>query len=202
MKKIRYYLILLLLPLSILTAQTHKSNKDVKGLAVGTKAPLFKAKDASGNTFSLAKAIAQKPVVLIFYRGQWCPVCNRHLSNLQDSLQLIYDKGATVIAVSPQKPDYIKKTVEKTGATFTLLYDKHYKIANAYHVTFLPNAIQRLFHKTLVKAQLSKANTDGSQQLPIPATYIIDENGMITWRQFNPNFKKRASVKAIVAHLP
>ena len=109
---------------SIVKAQEYKSVSEVKGLPVGAEVSMFTAKDQFGNNYKLSEALKKGPVVLLFYRGQWCPVCNKHLSQLQDSLQLIYDKGATVIAISPERPEYLKKTEEKTKATFTLLYVK------------------------------------------------------------------------------
>lgn len=86
-------------------AQEIRSVEEARGLMVGDIAPDFKAVDASGNVFQLAEALQNGPVVMIFYRGHWCPICNKHLGTIQDSLQLIVDKGASVIAISPQKPE-------------------------------------------------------------------------------------------------
>jgi peroxiredoxin len=140
--------------------------------------------------------------VLIFYRGQWCPICNRHLSQIQDSLKFIAEKGATVIAVSPEKPEYLEKMEKKTGSEFTLLYDEDYKIENAYDVTFTPDDKQIFMYNTMLNAKLKESHSDDSQQLPIPATYIIGTDGMIVWRQFNPDYKKRSTVAEIVKNLP
>ncbi len=125
-----------------LTAQIERSVEDVHGLATGIKAPLFTAMDEDSSMFSLEDALLSGPVVMIFYRGHWCPYCNKHLERVQDSLQLIYSLGARVVAVSPQKPEYLGKMSKKTGAEFSLLYDEGYKIADAYGVTFTPEARQ------------------------------------------------------------
>ncbi len=182
-------------------AQQYRSVDEAKGLAAGTKAPLFEAQDQNRSTFVLADALKKGPVVLIFYRGQWCPVCNRHLSNLQDSLELIYEKGATVIAVSPEKPEHLNKTAEKTGAKFILLYDESFRIADAYDVTFKPTDMERFAYNTMLGADLKNAHSDDSQRLPIPATYIIWKDGIIAWRQFDPNYKNRSTVADILKHL-
>lgn len=105
-------------------AQNSKSINEVKGLSVGAKAPMFSATDADGKKYKLKSDLKKGPVVVLFYRGQWCPVCNRYLSRLQDSLQQIYSKGATVIAISPEKPELLGKTREKTKASFTLLHEQ------------------------------------------------------------------------------
>lgn len=184
-----------------LPSQTYRSAEDAKGLAVGTSAPLFTALTADSTEFSLKEALKQQPVVLIFYRGFWCPVCNKHLSSIQDSLGLIEEAGAKVIAVSPENPQYLGKMAEKTGAGFTLVYDKDYLIADAYDVTFRPSSKDLFVYNTILNGKLKKTHSDDSQQLPIPATYIIDKNGTIVWRQFDPNYKNRSSVAAILEAL-
>jgi peroxiredoxin len=75
-------------------------------------------------------------VVLVFYRGYWCPFCNKELTRLNDSLQFITEKGATVVAVTPEKPENIDSTVNRTKATFSILYDEGMKIMKAYDVAF------------------------------------------------------------------
>jgi peroxiredoxin len=99
------------------------------GLKSGASAPEFTAKDNSGKTLDLKALLkTHKAVVLFFYRGQWCPYCNKHIKQLQDSLQLLSAKGAYVIAVTPETSDNIAKTVEKTHASFSIVEDKGYRI--------------------------------------------------------------------------
>ena len=183
-------------------AQNTRSVEDAHGLPVGVKAPDFQAIDADSVTFKLAEALKKGPVVMIFYRGQWCPICNRHLTAVQDSLKLIIDRGASVVAVSPQKPEYLEKMAGKTGATFRLLYDKSYAISDAYDVTFTPGSWQLIRYNTGLNAKLKESQSDDSQRLPIPATYLINRDGMIVWRHFDPNYKNRSTVKDILDHLP
>lgn len=184
-----------------INAQEYKTVNDAKGLKIGIKAPVFSAIDANGAEFILGKVLKTNPVVLIFYRGYWCPVCNKHLSQIQDSLQLINEMGAKVVAVSPEKPEYLNKMAEKSGAGFTLLYDEDYRIAEAYDVNFIPDAKQLFVYNTVLSAKLKKTHSDDSQRLPIPATYIISQEGIIIWRQFDPNYKKRSNVKEILQAL-
>lgn len=183
-------------------AQNNRPAEEAKGLPIGAKAPLFKAIDADSIEFNLAAALITGPVVLIFYRGEWCPVCNKHLGQVQDSLQLIARRGATVVAVSPQKPEYLEKMAHKTGAQFKLLFDEGYNIADDYDVTFTPEDKQLFVYNVVLNARLKKTQSDQSQQLPIPATYIINRNGMITWRQFDPDYRNRSTVKEILENLP
>ena len=200
MKSIFAIITLIILNLN-LYPQNYRSANEAKGLNPGVEAPLFKAIDGSGTEFSLEDALQISPVVIIFYRGFWCPVCNKHLAQIQDSLQLIHDKGAIVIAISPEKPEYLDKMVEKSRASFTLLYDKDYKISDAYDVTFKPESKQLFVYNTLLGAHLKKTHSDESQRLPIPATYIINQDGIIVWRQFDPDYKNRSTVSEIVKAL-
>jgi len=195
-------LILISLSLSTMAQKEYRSAKEAIGLLVGTKVNDFTALDLHNNLFTLSEALKNGPVVVIFYRGQWCPYCNKHLSNLQDSLQLIYDKGASVVAISPEKSEYLKKTAEKTGAEFSLLYDEGYKISDLFDVTFRPDSMTRGIYNTMLGADLKHAQSDDSQQLPIPATFIIGQDNKIVWRQFDPDYKKRSTVADIVKNIP
>ena len=196
-----FFLMMLIMGTTVLS-QTIRTAESAKGLQVGTKAPVFTAIDADNSKFVLDDALKSGPVVLIFYRGYWCPFCNKHLGQVQDSLKLITEKGAAVIAISPQKPEYLGKMAEKTKAEFTLLYDEGYKIADAYDVTFTPESKQLFVYNVMLNAKLKKTQSDDTQRLPIPATYIISQDGKIVWRQFNPDYKQRSSVIEILNHLP
>jgi len=185
--KIMTILLLAFLNSNIMAQTNYKTVKEAKGLQVGETIKDFSAVDLHDSTFTLSEALKKGPVVVIFYRGQWCPVCNKHLSHLQDSLQLIYEKGATVIAVSPEQSEFLKRTAEKTHASFSLLYDEGYKISDLFDVTFKPDTMTTIMYNTLLSANLKKANTDDSQRLPIPATFIIGTDGKIVWRHFDPD---------------
>ncbi len=182
-------------------AQSYQTKMDVEGLAVGDKVENFIASDAEDKVFKLSEALEEGPVVLIFYRGHWCPYCNQHLALVQDSLQLIQELGAQVIAVSPQKPDYINKTEKKSGARFTLLYDENYTIAEAFGLDYVPPANKLVTYNLFNNAELKEAHSDESQRLPIPATYVINQDNQVTWRHFDPNYKKRSSVGEIMLAL-
>ncbi len=171
-----------------------------EGLFIGSKAQDFKAKDQHGKPVQLKELLKKGKVVLVFYRGQWCPYCNKALSRLQDSLQLITGKGATIVAVSPEKPENIALTVEKTKAEFPVLYDEGLKIMKAYDVEFeVPeNTITRYRNAGL---DIEKSNGANGKYLPVPAVYIIDKEQTVTYRFFESDYKKRPSVKEILDNL-
>lgn len=178
-----------------------KTVDDAKGLEVGHVVENFTAIDVNNNSFSLEKTLENGPVVLIFIRGQWCPVCNRHMNTIQDSLKYIQEKSAQVVVISPEKPEYIEKTIEKSKAEFTVLYDEGQKISDYFDVTFNPDGKTKLMYNTMLGAKLKESHTDDSERLPIPATFIIGLDKKIIWRQFDPDYKNRSTVKEIIEAL-
>lgn len=171
------------------------------GLQVGHTVKDFSAMDIHDNIYILRKALENGPVVLIFIRGQWCPFCNKHLKQIQDKLPLIYAKGASVVVITPEKSEFIKQSIAKTGAEFTILYDEGDKIARMFDVLFQPNAVERFMYNTVMRAKLKESHSDDSEQLPIPATYIINQDFTIKWRHFNPDYKNRSKVDDIINQL-
>ncbi|MBB6272276.1 peroxiredoxin [Pedobacter cryoconitis] len=171
------------------------------GLKTGMKAPEFTAKDNTGKSINLTRILkSHQAVVLFFYRGQWCPYCNLHIKQLQDSLQQLTAKGAYVIGVTPETGDNINKTIEKTHASFSIIQDKGYKIMDAYDVKFVMD--EGLVEKYKgYGVDLNKNNGNSDHVLPVPATYIIDRTGKITYVHFDKDFKKRASVAALLKAL-
>jgi len=172
------------------------------GLKVGDKAPTFTGIDNQGQTVSLKKLLAShKYVVLFFYRGQWCPYCNKHIAQLQDSLQTLITKGAYVLGVTPETTDAIAKTVTKTKATsIPLVNDKGYSIMKAYQVNFvMDTTMVSKYKKFGVDLEANNGNTD--HVLPVPATYVIDKTGKIKYVHFDKDYRKRASVSTIAAQL-
>ncbi len=170
------------------------------GLAVGDKAPQFKAKDYTGKPVNLKKMLQQGPVVVLFYRGQWCPYCNRQLSALNDSLQLLRDKKAQVVAITPETVSNVGKTVAKTKAAFPIVSDNGMVIMNAYKVAFAVDTATIAKYKNY-GIDFDQANGGNGASLPVPAVYIISSKGIITYRYFEPNYAKRPLVKDLLEHL-
>ena len=191
---------LILLPLFVLVTGILLAQEAPEGLFLNSKAPDFKGKDQNGVDVRLKDLLKKGKVVLVFYRGEWCPYCNKNLKRLEDSLQLIRDKGATVIAVTPEQPESIAKTIEKTKAEYSILHDVDLKIMKAYEVEFeVPGNMVTRYRNGGIK--LDEINGKNGNYLPVPATYIIDKEGNITYRFFNPDYKKRPTVKEILDNL-
>ena len=185
----------------LLLIGTLVSAQDPHGLQVKQAAPDFSGKDQFGKTITLKSLLKKGNVVLVFYRGEWCPYCNRYLKELEESLLTISAKGASVVAVTPEKPEYVAKSIEKTKATFPILHDEALKIMKSYDVAY------KLDSKALNKYK--KINVDlneingavNSENLPVPAVYVIDQQGIIVYRFFDPDYTNRASISTLMKYL-
>lgn len=177
------------------------AQEEPKGLNINNEAPDFTAKDQYGKEVNLKEKLKAGPVVLVFYRGQWCPYCNRYLKRLEDSMSLVSNKGASLISVTPETTEGIEKTIEKTKVTYPILYDEGLSIMKSYDVAF------KVDDKTVEKYKgygidFAKANGDSNgPNLPVPAVYVINKEGKIIFRHFDKDYTKRVSVADILAHL-
>lgn len=198
MKKAIFLFSVLCTITSLVTAQT--ATVYPEGLKVGDAAPMFTAKDQNGKTVNLKQALKSGPVVMLFYRGQWCPFCNKQLSHFSDSLQMLVGKGASILAITPETEENVKKTVEKTKSTFPILEDEGMAIMKLYKVNFPVD------ENTIAKYKgygidFDKANGGNGANLPVPATYIIGKDGIVKYVFFNTDYRNRASVQDIINNL-
>ncbi|NME72703.1 peroxiredoxin-like family protein [Flammeovirga aprica] len=170
------------------------------GLEVGDDAFQFKGKTQNKKDFDLEKALKKGPVVVNFFRGSWCPYCAKHLINVNDSLSMIEKAGATFMAITPETEERFAAFAEKKGFDFDLVGDPKLDIMNGYKVTFEVNdGYQEMLKK--YEKDLTKINSIKNASLPVPATFIIGQDGKIIARHYDPNYKGRMSVKEILSAL-
>lgn len=168
-------------------------------LKVGDKAPDFVLKNSHGKQVKLSSLLAKGKVILTWYRGGWCPYCNKALSQLQEILPQIKEQGATVVALTPELPDYSSGTINKNKLQFEILSDIDNKIAEIYGLKFTLDQKTATFYES--KMNLSKVNGNNLSQLPVPATYIIDRKGIIRFAYLNPNYKERVNPTELIKEL-
>ncbi|TKI57087.1 AhpC/TSA family protein [Brevibacillus antibioticus] len=161
-----------------------------KGLPIGSIAPDFTLNDHIGKTIALSEEVVKGPVVLTFFRGSWCPYCNLELQAYQQQVDTITSLGAQLFAISPQSPAHSLAMQEKNGLSFPVLCDTNNRVAEKYKLRFrLPDHFQDTY-RTL-DIDLKHFNSDDSWTLPIPATYILDNQGVIRSAYLDPDYKKR-----------
>lgn len=181
-------------------AQTPAAPLTASALTVGETAPAFRGQDAAGHPVELSQLLKKGPVVLYFYRGQWCPYCNRQLSQLQDSLQVLTSKGAQIVVVTPETQANIDKTVEKTKLSIPIVHDQNLAIMKAYHTAYtVDDATAQKYQSHGI--DFKKANDLDVNILPVPATYIIGRDGKIKFAFFDPDYRHRASMRQLAQAL-
>ncbi|MEV6946929.1 peroxiredoxin-like family protein [Streptomyces sp. NPDC051172] len=171
-----------------------------RALTVGAKAPSFTLPSATGGDTSLTELLAEGPVVITFYRGAWCPYCNIALRSLQQHHDAITARGARLVAISPQAPDESLSHAEKNELAFDVLSDLGCDTAKQFGLAFdLPEDLAAVYAGFGI--DLHRSNTGHARTLPIPATYVIDQDGTISWAFANADYTTRAEPAEILAAL-
>lgn len=171
---------------------------ETSALQVGGLAPDLTLPDAVGHPVRLADLWQQGPLVLIFYRGGWCPYCNLELRAWQQHLAALAAHGARLVAVSPQTPDNSLSTAEKNELAFPVLSDSSLAAATAFGIAFqMPQSLIDLYSK--VGHDLPVLNGNGQWVLPLPATYVIGRDGRIVFAHIEADYRQRAEPADVMA---
>ncbi|WP_232661635.1 peroxiredoxin-like family protein [Pseudonocardia sp. TRM90224] len=167
----------------------------------GTPMPDAELLDAHGNPTSLTAARGGERAVVVFYRGAWCPYCNLALRTYQQVLlPQLQERGVTLIALSPQKPDGSLSMQETNELTFTVLSDPGNTIAGQLGILTSHSDDARAAQATL-GLDVAGANADGTQNLPMPTVVIVEADGTIGWIDVRPNYATRTEPADIIAAL-
>ncbi|WP_329224385.1 peroxiredoxin-like family protein [Streptomyces canus] len=162
-----------------------------RALTVGAQAPRFTLPSATGQSLALDDLLTDGPVVLTFYRGAWCPYCNLALRSLQQHHEAITARGARLVAVSPQIPDESLTLTEKHDLAFDILSDIGSDTAKQYGLAVdLPDDLATVYDK--LGFDLQRVNGGHPRTLPLPATYVINRDGVIRWAFVNTDYTTRA----------
>jgi peroxiredoxin len=150
-----------------------------------------------GQSVTLSEAWKDGPVVLMWYRGGWCPYCNIQLRAMQQRLSEIEGAGATLIVLTPELPAKAKETAEANDLSMKVLHDAKSETADKYGILFdLPDSILPIYRD---KLKLGSVNGNDKMQLPLAATYVIDSSGKITYAFLDADYKKRAEPDDVIA---
>lgn len=170
-------------------------------LAVGQQVPAFELPDAEGNLISSADLLAKGPLVVTFYRGSWCPYCNLQLRALQARLADINALGAQLVAISPQVPDGSLTKNEISEMDFIVLSDQNAKVAAEYGVAWEVPEFVLNHMKVDRQLDLESINNGNGSVLPIPATFVIGTDGVVSWRFVDVDYRTRSEPDDIIEAL-
>ena len=181
-----------------LLAQDEASPALLPQFAVGDKAPVFAGIDQNGQRIISKEMAMAGPLVVVFYRGVWCPYCKKHVSQLNDELEALSAKNATVILITPEQPEYAKELLAKTKANFSVITDSDYSIMKKFGVYFTinENTVPRAYDYVLNHTRKSNGNKD--DVLPIPATFVLDKKHVIRYMHFDADYRERSKVEDIL----
>lgn len=170
----------------------------VTPLLIGQQAPDIYLWNTEGKPFRLLEKVKKKPTILLFYRGGWCPFCNAQLSQIQEIESELVTMGYQLLAISPDTPDELVQSSETRKLSYELISDFQLEATRGFGLAFhigddYANKIEELGGKAV------KAEGDIQSALPVPAVFILDQDGVIKFEYINPNYKVRIEPELLLA---
>lgn len=173
-------------------AQLPEAPEDISPLLIGENFPETSLKDVDGNDVELKSIFAEKPSVVIFYRGGWCPYCTKHLSAIGQSESKLLEAGYQIIAISPDSPQNLAATVDKEHLQYRLFSDSDGALAREVGIAF--GAPEK--YKDFLGEHSAGKNTGF---LPVPSVFVLDKEGKILFEHIDPNYKSRLEADLLLA---
>ena len=174
------------------------SQINTEHLKIGDTAPTIKGVDQFDAKINSNDILKENKIILIFYRGSWCPYCKKHLKTLNENLEALAEKGYSVIVVTPEKVEKSKETTKSLESTFSILHDADNTIMNDYKVAFEVNKKNVPKYLSATQKKLSEYNKENNNVLPVPATYIIGKEGKIEFVHYDPDYSQRFDVAGLL----
>lgn len=199
--KLSLYYVLFVLSLSssfVLAGDVPTDPNDVCPIKVAQPLPELELIDIEGKKFDLNAAVSRQPTLLIFYRGSWCPYCNTHLGELKTIEPDLEKLGYQIIAVSPDLPQNLKKSVKEHNIDYTLVSDSKALAAKALGLAFKVDA--ETYKKYLgYGINLEESSGETHHLLPVPAAVLLNTDGAVDFVFSSPNYKVRVDTPVLLA---
>lgn len=177
-----------------INAQIYPTANDVKPILIGQKLADATLQDVNGKDVNLQSLISEKPSVVVFYRGGWCPYCNAQLSGLAKIEKEITDLGYQIIAISPENFQNIPDVVKKDKVPYTLLSDEGGKLIQKTGIAFkMPDNYQTML--------VNKVKGGLTPLLPVASVFLLNKSGEVIFEYINPDYKQRLSGEMLLAVL-
>ncbi len=172
---------------------------DIKPIMVGQSVPPMQARSATDAVVDLNAAFREQSTLLIFYRGGWCPYCTTHLGQLQQVESKLLALGVQVIAVSPDRTALLEKTAGKQKVTYRLLSDSDMSAASALGIAFRVDDDTVSMYKSKYDIDLEADSGQTHHLLPVPAAFLIGQDGVVRFAYVNPNYRERVDTSVLLA---
>ena len=189
--------LLLTLGLPAAYAAVPNTAEEVQPLAEGSPAPAFVARKPDGADWRFDPGGLRSPVMLIFYRGGWCPYCNAHLAALREAETELKQMGFEVLFLSADRPETLHASLKEPVPGYTLLSDSRMQAARAFGIAFrVDDATVRRYREHGI--DLDAASGETHHELPVPAVFLVDQRGVIRFVHANPDYKVRISATELL----
>ena len=190
----------LVLTLAIsLGVQAQNIGQDICPLKVGSEIPEATVKKINGEQVSIKTIAEAGPTVIVFFRGGWCPYCQRHLSALQEVEEDMKSLGYTLVALTPDKPENLHKSIDKNDLTYELFSDHSMAASDAFGLSFTMDEKTKKRYDTY-GLDMQEWSGESHYKLPVPAVYIV-KKGVVTFQYVNPTYKTRLDAQTLLAML-
>ena len=176
----------------------HETAEQVQPLLPGMKAPSFTVQDVEGNTVAIAPASLEKPLILTFYRGGWCPFCNMYLAEIRHAEKELTGLGFDIWFISIDKPELLYASLEQPDVAYTIYSDSSLDATRAFGLAFRVDdaTYERYIGYDI---NLEEASGETHHVLPAPSTFIIGTDGIINFQYTNPDYKVRLHPDVLLA---
>jgi peroxiredoxin len=186
-----YLLALLCLPFTCLAGDVGKDPAAVRPILNGAVLPPITLQNAAGEDVDLNALVAEKPTVLLVYRGGWCPYCNTHLGKIQGIQPALVALGYQVLAVSPDRPEKLREAREAHSFSYSLLSDSSMAAGRALGLAFQVDDALVEKYKSQYGIDLEADSGQTHHQLPVPAAFVLNQEGRVEFSHVNPDYKSR-----------
>ncbi|MBC3766474.1 peroxiredoxin-like family protein [Neptunicella marina] len=194
MKKLLVSLLLILpsfFTLAFDRSEIANKSAEVTPLLNGQTLPDITVKNLQNDTLQLKQLISKKPTIMVFYRGGWCPYCNAQLAGLKEIESKLTDLGYQILAISPDSPERLKAQQTKQQFNLTLLSDSSLDAIRKMGIAFLLDEKTSEYYRDKVGVEFMDIEGTSRVALPVPAVYIVDQQGLVQFNYVNPNFRVR-----------
>lgn len=175
-----------------------RAEPEIDHLDVGDAIPAGEVRTDTGEAVGLRDLVAGKPTVLIFYRGGWCPYCNRHLEGLAEVAPELEEAGIQLLAISPDRPEKLREKPDLGKLPYTLLSDSSMDLCQSFGIAFKVDDALVVKYRDSYGIDLEGDSGETHHLLPYPSVFIVDGNGVIRFAHVDPNYKVRLDPEMIL----
>lgn len=179
-------------------SQVADKAEDICPLKVGSPIPSVSLSLPNGTIVDLRAEVSKKPTILVFYRGGWCVYCNRQMSQIKEIEHTLLDLGYQLIAISPDRPEKLRETLDQYKFNYTLLSDSKAIATQEFGLAFRV-AEQTLQRYETINIDLEDASGETHHVLPVPAVFVVGLDGIIRYSYVNPNYRVRIDPDVLLA---